>query len=161
MSVLGSWVGLRYKKTDLNHVHRVRALVTASATGSSSVGTQQRTDHKLFLFTLHVLAAASRQRLDHTFSHLWPKRFVSLNDLKMRYVAAYLLATLGGNKSPSKDDISKVLSSVGIEADGAKLDKVIAELKGKSIDELITKGKYWSLVKCYCKYLCHILLPRL
>lgn len=66
---------------------------------------------------------------------------MSYYDLKMRYVAAYLLATLGGNKSPSKDDISKVLSSVGIEVDGAKLDKVLAELKGKSIDELIAKGK--------------------
>nr|AAQ24548.1 Blo t Alt a 6 allergen [Blomia tropicalis] len=58
----------------------------------------------------------------------------------MRYVAAYLLATLGGNKSPSKDDLSKILSSVGVEVDGEKLEKVISELKDKSVEELITKG---------------------
>ncbi|OTF70737.1 60S acidic ribosomal protein P2-like protein [Euroglyphus maynei] len=58
----------------------------------------------------------------------------------MRYVAAYLLAVLGGNKSPSKDDITKILSSVGIEVDDEKLSKVVTELKGKSVDELIEQG---------------------
>ena len=42
----------------------------------------------------------------------------------MRYVAAYLLATLGGNATPSAADVKAILSSVGIEADAAKLDKV-------------------------------------
>ena len=42
----------------------------------------------------------------------------------MRYVAAYLLATLGGNASPSSDDVKSILSSVGIEVDEAKLSKV-------------------------------------
>lgn len=42
----------------------------------------------------------------------------------MRYVAAYLLANLGGNASPSAADIEKILSSVGIEADKEKLKKV-------------------------------------
>ncbi|KAI7688486.1 60S acidic ribosomal protein P2, partial [Sarcoptes scabiei] len=60
--------------------------------------------------------------------------------LKMRYVAAYLLAVLGGNKSPSKDDINKILSSVGIESDEDKMSKVINELKGKSIEDLISQG---------------------
>lgn len=60
----------------------------------------------------------------------------------MRYVAAYLLAVLGGSKSPKKDDISKILSSVGIEVEDAKLEKVVAELTGKSIEELITNGKF-------------------
>ncbi|KAF7489388.1 60S acidic ribosomal protein P2 [Sarcoptes scabiei] len=63
-----------------------------------------------------------------------------LLDLKMRYVAAYLLAVLGGNKSPSKDDINKILSSVGIESDEDKMSKVINELKGKSIEDLISQG---------------------
>jgi large subunit ribosomal protein LP2 len=47
----------------------------------------------------------------------------------MRYVAAYLLATLGGNASPSADDVKAILSSVGIDADAAKLDKVFFSLK--------------------------------
>lgn len=59
----------------------------------------------------------------------------------MRYVSAYLLAVLGGNASPSSADLQKILSSVGIEADGERLNKVIAELKGKSVEELIEQGK--------------------
>ncbi|XP_044738207.1 60S acidic ribosomal protein P2 [Chrysoperla carnea] len=59
----------------------------------------------------------------------------------MRYVAAYLLVALGGKDSPSAGEIEKVLSSVGIEADSEKLNKVISELKGKSIEELIAQGR--------------------
>ncbi|XP_053984287.1 60S acidic ribosomal protein P2 [Hylaeus volcanicus] len=59
----------------------------------------------------------------------------------MRYVAAYLLAVLGGKASPSQNDIEKILSSVGIETDGEKLKKVISELNGKSIDDLISQGR--------------------
>lgn len=58
----------------------------------------------------------------------------------MRYVAAYALAVLGGKASPSTGDIEKILSSVGIEADAVKLKKVIGELNGKSLDELIKQG---------------------
>jgi large subunit ribosomal protein LP2 len=42
----------------------------------------------------------------------------------MRYVAAYLLAVQGGNKSPSAADIKAILASVGIDADAEKLNKV-------------------------------------
>lgn len=44
----------------------------------------------------------------------------------MRYVAAYLLAVLGGNTSPSAKDIKAILSSVGIEADDERLNKVLS-----------------------------------
>lgn len=66
----------------------------------------------------------------------------------MRYVAAYLLAVLGGKASPTSGDIEKILSSVGIEADTEKLKKVIGELNGKNIEDLITKGKL--LPVCFC-----------
>ncbi|XP_076257124.1 ribosomal protein LP2 [Rhynchophorus ferrugineus] len=59
----------------------------------------------------------------------------------MRYVAAYLLAVLGGKASPNSGDIEKILGSVGIEADAEKLKRVISELNGKSIDELIAQGR--------------------
>lgn len=59
----------------------------------------------------------------------------------MRYVSAYLLAVLGGNASPAAADLQKILSSVGIEADDERLNKVINELKGKSIEELIAQGR--------------------
>lgn len=86
----------------------------------------------------------------------------------MRYVAAYLLAALGGNASPSAKDIKTILGSVGIEADDERLNKVlhviivlllntyklflmqnfiviylqvIGELNGKDINEVMNSGK--------------------
>jgi len=59
---------------------------------------------------------------------------------KMRYVAAYMLAALGGNEDISAADIEKILSSVGIEAESDKLEKVISELKGKNLATLIAEG---------------------
>lgn len=54
----------------------------------------------------------------------------------MKHVAAYLLLGLAGNTSPSAADIKKVLDSVGIEADDARLKTLLSELKGKSIEEV-------------------------
>ena len=42
----------------------------------------------------------------------------------MRYVAAYLLAALS-KESPSKNDVTKILESVGLDIDDDRLDKVI------------------------------------
>merc|ERR1712098_728536 len=64
-----------------------------------------------------------------------------LTQLKMRYVAAYLLAQLGGNDAPDADAIKAILSSVGVDADEEKLGKVISELSGKNIDEVLAEGK--------------------
>ncbi|XP_067308042.1 ribosomal protein, large P2, like [Pseudorasbora parva] len=58
----------------------------------------------------------------------------------MRYVAAYLLAALGGKESPSTGDIKKILESVGIEADDTRMDKVVSELNGKNVEEVIVQG---------------------
>ncbi|XP_044540848.1 60S acidic ribosomal protein P2 isoform X2 [Monodelphis domestica] len=58
----------------------------------------------------------------------------------MRYVAAYLLAVLGGNDSPNSKDLKKILDSVGIEADEERLKKVIGELSGKNIEDVIAQG---------------------
>ncbi|XP_035691138.1 60S acidic ribosomal protein P2 [Branchiostoma floridae] len=59
----------------------------------------------------------------------------------MRYVAAYLLAVLGGNANPSAGDIKKILGSVGIDAEDERLNKVIGELKGKDIEEVMAAGR--------------------
>lgn len=59
----------------------------------------------------------------------------------MRYVAAYLLAVLGGKEAPTVADLEKILSSVGVEVDQTRITKVVADLKGKSIDELIAEGR--------------------
>lgn len=54
----------------------------------------------------------------------------------MKHLAAYLLLGLGGNTSPSADDVKGVLESVGIDADEERLDKLIVELKGKDLQEV-------------------------
>ncbi|KAJ3522489.1 hypothetical protein NMY22_g11866 [Coprinellus aureogranulatus] len=58
----------------------------------------------------------------------------------MRYIAAYLLLQTGGNASPSAADIKKLLDTVGIETDDERLNKLISELEGKDINELISEG---------------------
>ncbi|BDD58147.1 60S acidic ribosomal protein P2 [Monascus purpureus] len=58
----------------------------------------------------------------------------------MKHLAAYLLLGLAGNASPSAADIKNVLSSVGIDADEERLTKLVAELEGKDIQELISQG---------------------
>lgn len=58
----------------------------------------------------------------------------------MKLVAAYLLLTVGGNASPSAADVKQLLSTVGIEADDERLNKLIAEVEGKNVEELIQQG---------------------
>ncbi|KAJ6621380.1 60s acidic ribosomal protein-domain-containing protein [Mycena sp. CBHHK59/15] len=58
----------------------------------------------------------------------------------MRHIAAYLLLQIGGNASPSAADIKALLGTVSVDSDDARLEKLIDELKGKSIDELIAEG---------------------
>merc|ERR1712156_990748 len=59
---------------------------------------------------------------------------------KMRYVAAYLLSALGGNESPTTDDIKTILESVGVGYDEERAQFVVNQCKGKSIPELIAAG---------------------
>jgi large subunit ribosomal protein LP2 len=58
----------------------------------------------------------------------------------MKYIAAYLLLVLGGNKTPSADDVKGVLSSVGVDVEDEKLTKLLADLKDKNIDDVIEGG---------------------
>lgn len=50
---------------------------------------------------------------------------------RMRYVAAYLLAVLGGNESPTSKDLKKILDSVGIETDDERMNKVPLALNSR------------------------------
>merc|ERR1712128_327926 len=60
-------------------------------------------------------------------------------DLNMRYVAAALLASLGGAEVTA-DSIKAILSSVGVESDDATLATVVKQLAGRSVEELIAAG---------------------
>lgn len=59
----------------------------------------------------------------------------------MKYLGAYMLAVLGGNGSPNAADIKKILDSAGVEIDDTVLSKVMSELEGKDIMEVIEEGK--------------------
>ncbi|KAF9538774.1 60S acidic ribosomal protein P2 [Linnemannia hyalina] len=58
----------------------------------------------------------------------------------MKYLAAYLLLTIGGNAAPSAKDITALLATVGIEAESERIETLIAQLSGKDINELIAEG---------------------
>ncbi|KAK7819299.1 60s acidic ribosomal protein p2b, partial [Quercus suber] len=60
---------------------------------------------------------------------------------EMKVVAAYLLAVLGGNTTPSADDLKNILGSVGAEADDDRIELLLSEVKGKDITELIAAGR--------------------
>ncbi|XP_055985962.1 60S acidic ribosomal protein P2-like [Sorex fumeus] len=58
----------------------------------------------------------------------------------MCYIASYLLAALGYNASPSAKDIKKILGRWRTKVDDDWLNKVISELSGKNIEDVITQG---------------------
>ncbi|EQC25762.1 50S ribosomal protein LP2 [Saprolegnia diclina VS20] len=59
----------------------------------------------------------------------------------MRHVAAFLLAVLGGNTTPSVADVSAIITAVGGEVDTERLETLIKELEGKDIYEVIAEGQ--------------------
>jgi len=54
----------------------------------------------------------------------------------MKYLAAYLLLTIGGNTAPAAKDVSALLATVGIEAEAERIESLIAQLAGKDINEV-------------------------
>ncbi|VFQ67194.1 unnamed protein product [Cuscuta campestris] len=59
----------------------------------------------------------------------------------MKVIAAYLLAVLGGNASPSTGDIKNILSSVGADVDDDRVGLLLSQIEGKDITELIASGR--------------------
>lgn len=58
----------------------------------------------------------------------------------MKNVAAYLLAVLGGNKSPSEADVKKILEAASANVDAEAIQKVVSELNGKSVYDVMDQG---------------------
>lgn len=59
----------------------------------------------------------------------------------MKYVAVYLMLKLGGKEKPTADEITSVLGEVGIEADQQELGRLMSDLEGKDVDELMAYGQ--------------------
>merc|ERR1711977_692782 len=67
----------------------------------------------------------------------------SLVKNNMKVISAYLLAVVGGNASPSADDVTNILSAAGITLDDAateQLNSLVAEMEGKNPQEIIDAG---------------------
>merc|ERR1711939_679245 len=60
--------------------------------------------------------------------------------IKMKYLAAYCLAALGGKTDIGAKDLKAILESVGAEIDDGKINTVIDSLKGKNLHEVIGAG---------------------
>mmetsp|Transcript_14913 Transcript_14913/g.27699 ORF Transcript_14913/g.27699 Transcript_14913/m.27699 type:complete len:113 (+) Transcript_14913:108-446(+) len=58
----------------------------------------------------------------------------------MKHMAVYLMLVLGGNASPTADDVKSALSAVGVESDDERLTALISELSGKDLNELLEAG---------------------
>ena len=58
----------------------------------------------------------------------------------MRNVATFLLAVMGGNLSPTVEDLKTILASVGVDADEEQMQIVVDNLKGKDIQEVLANG---------------------
>lgn len=59
----------------------------------------------------------------------------------MRHLATYLMLVIGGNASPSAEDVTTALAAVGVEVDADRLKSFIADMEGRDIEELIELGK--------------------
>jgi ribosomal protein L12E/L44/L45/RPP1/RPP2 len=58
----------------------------------------------------------------------------------MRFVAAYALAIISGNTSPSVRDVTEILESVSREAvDVNRVEEVVNAMKGKNLAQVITE----------------------
>ena len=59
----------------------------------------------------------------------------------MKELAAILLLKAGGNESHSAADVAALLKSVGVEDDSSTSEKLVSELQGKDLGELVASTK--------------------
>lgn len=59
----------------------------------------------------------------------------------MKYLGAYLLAVMGGNSEPDEGDLKKILDSAGVEYEDSVMEKLLSELKGKDVMEVMAEGR--------------------
>ena len=77
---------------------------------------------------------------EHTQREREKKTDANTDDLVFFSPSTFLQCVLGGNATPSAGDVEKILSSVGAEADKDQLSKLMSELDGKDITEVIAAG---------------------
>jgi len=60
-------------------------------------------------------------------------------------MAAYLLCRMGGNDTPTFEDVTKVLNSVNAKVEEDRINHLVKELNGKDIQELLEKARKEAL----------------
>jgi large subunit ribosomal protein LP2 len=89
-------------------------------------------------FRLRFIAALCNQKLAKSIGDFNPGfKFYKFN---MKYVAAYILLSLGGKSSVSEQDLTNYLKSINSEVNAEQVKAVVAALQGQSLAELSTKG---------------------
>jgi len=58
----------------------------------------------------------------------------------MKYVAAYLLAILGGAEAPTEADVTKIITSIEGEVDAEQLALLFKAVDGKDLKETLKAG---------------------
>lgn len=61
----------------------------------------------------------------------------------MKYIGAYLLDVMGGN-TPSADSMKEILEAAGMEVDATLVSLVLKKCEGKSVNEIMAAGTYYS-----------------
>ena len=59
----------------------------------------------------------------------------------MKYVAALLLAQLGGNESPKEADIEAILKACGTEIDDERVKDLLEKVGEKPVQEVVADGR--------------------
>ena len=58
----------------------------------------------------------------------------------MRHFAAYALLVLGGNESPSVEDVENILKASGCTSNTEEIKTMVEAFKGKPFHELVKEG---------------------
>jgi len=61
--------------------------------------------------------------------------------MSLKYLAAYCLAQLGGKATPTKDDVKRILTEVGVNVNETDLEHTVKTLTGKQLHEVIAAGQ--------------------
>lgn len=67
---------------------------------------------------------------------------ILLQNCRIADMMSYWLARLGGNSSPTFDDVKRIVESAGININAAHIQKVIADFQGKDIEDVMAAGMY-------------------
>lgn len=59
----------------------------------------------------------------------------------MKYFVAYVMTLLQNKVSPTAEQISLLLKSLGTEVDLRRVNKVLSQFAGKSVDKVLHSGK--------------------